>query len=269
MANDWLPIFLATFYTDKARGQLGLGKLNDVGRAIGAVQAYHRSNLPQDGEAPYAVANEFICSEFGRLAGLPIPPAALTKAVLDPKTIIFSCLDFESAFGELVNAEADRCCERLLEECTGLVLYDMIIANPDREPWNLKADDPLSPNFIRVFDHADALFNTVGVARFDKPHMWSGLSWPPPRKETERHFLLEYLACGEFFPSWCDKFHRIPSFQVANICRTARQSGISALEAKAAFDFIMYRKNHIQEIAEANRNLFLPTFFDPPEKRLL
>jgi hypothetical protein len=145
----------------------------------------------------------------------------------------------------------------------------MIIANPDRFAWNLKTDDPIVPTFIRVFDHADALFSYVGIDRFDKPLMWSGLSWPPPRAEAERHFLLEYLANGEFFAGWCDKFHRIPSFQVKNICHAARRSGITAGEAKAAYNFIMYRKNHIQQIVEANRGLFLASFFEPPQGALL
>lgn len=269
MADERLPIFLATFYTDKTLGEFGLGKLNEVGRAIGAVQAYHRANLPQDGEAPYAVANEFICSEFGRLAGLSIPPGALTTSTVDRKTIMFSCLDFESSFGELVNAESDRCCELLLEECTGLALFDMIIANPDRESWNLRTNDSLSPTFIRVFDHADALFNVVGKERFDKQPLWSGLSWPPPRREKESHFLLPNLCNGEFFARWCDKFHRIPSFQIKNIFSAARRSGITAAEAKAAYDFIMFRKNNIQKIAEANRSLFCSSFFDPPEGALV
>lgn len=269
MANDAMPTFLATFYTDKTLGQYGLGKLSDAGRAIGAVQAYHRANIPQDCEAPFAVANEFICSEFGRLVGLPIPPGALTRSAVKSSEVLFSCLDFECSYGSLVDAEADRCCDLLLKECTGLVLFDMIVANPDREHWNLKTDDSRSPTFIRVYDHADALFNNVGIARLQTmPHLWSGLSWPL-RPERDQHFLSNHLASGTHFAEWYHKFESIPKWQIENICQAARKGGISATEAKVARDFIDYRRLNIENIVKGNRGLFPASLFEPPKDSLI
>lgn len=262
-----VPTYRATFYTDKAIGQLGLGGLNEVGRAKGTVQAYHRGNVTEDGESPFAVANDFIGSEIGRLLGLPIPPGAITRSELDMHRPMYSCLDFDWTRETLVNAEPDECATSLPDESTGILLFDVLIANPDRFPWNLKADSPLDPTYLRVYDHADAIFGVEGESRLNSIQLTSlGFNWPNRNKND--HCLLPHLRDGRFRETWYGKIGMVPDFQIQNVCNAAMASGLSKGQAMAVRDFLIYRKHHITDIVDANRSAFQLSFFATPPGEL-
>lgn len=267
MANSFAPIFRATFYTDKSLAELGLGKLNVGARARGAVQAYHRGNIAEDDEAPFSVANEFICSEVGRLLGLAIPPSAITHSDIEPYRPLFSCLDFAWTDETLVNAEPDRVVADHLEEATGLVMFDILVVNPDRESWNLKTDDPLKPQFMRVYDHADALFSTEGESRLATLFNDIGFAWP--HGGIQSHFLVPCLFDGRYRHAWYDRLGRLPDFQLANICKAARATGLTKAQSGAALDFLRYRKTNMETIIEGRKEFFQPSFFDAPKGDLV
>src|SRR3990170_1752400 len=54
-----------------------------------------------------------------------------------------------------------RCCAALPQICSGILLFDLLVANSDRHVGNLKVDDPDNPLEIDVFDHDRALFGAV------------------------------------------------------------------------------------------------------------
>lgn len=268
MARQFTPTYRATFYTDDVLSQLFLGHLNEVGRAKGAVQAYHRGNVTEDGEAPFAVANDFIGSEIGRLLGLSIPPGAITRSDIDMGRPMYSCLDFDWTRETLVNAEPDQCVKSMLEESTGVLLFDILIANPDRMPWNLKTDKPLDPKFMRVYDHADALLGVEGESRLNSLPLSSlGFQWP--NRTKQEHCLLPHLNDGRFRMVWYGKLMSLPEFQIQNTCTAAMASGLSRGEANTVRDFLIYRKRNIEFIVDANRSAFPASFFIPPKGELL
>ena len=48
--------------------------------------------------------------------------------------------------------------QRLPDVCTGIVLFDVLIANCDRHDDNLVVDNDIAPREIYVYDHDIALF---------------------------------------------------------------------------------------------------------------
>lgn len=268
MAKQVGPIYRATFYSDTAFGQLGLGRLNDDGRARGDVAAYHRGNIP-DGHSPYAVANEFICSEVGRLLGLPIPPGAITQSEIEPGRPLFSCLDFDWTRETLVDAEPEECAAAMPDICLGITLFDILIANPDRQHWNLKANDHLKPTLLRAYDHADALMGTNGESRLSDQLFAIGFRWWP-NSTGEDHCLIEHLVDGRTRQYWYDCISSLPDFQIRNICRAARACGIKKSLALAAEKFLLYRKRNIEKMIETtHRHRFQPAFFQPQSGELI
>ncbi len=118
---------------------------------------YHRSVARGSSKNPYLLANEWICSSLGTLLRLPIPPFALMrKAAVSQR--YFASLDFGTK--EVLPSDMDpkRLCECLPQLATGVVIFDIFIANPDRHEGNLKTDDPDQPTVIQLFDHDHALF---------------------------------------------------------------------------------------------------------------
>lgn len=176
---------------------------------------------------------------------------------------MYSCLDFDWTHETLVNAEPDQCVKKMLNECTGILLFDIIIANPDRMPWNLKADRPLDPTCLRVYDHADALLGVQGEPRLNSLQLTSlGLNWP--NRDKQEHCLLPHLIDGRFLMDWYGKIEYLPDFQIQNTCKAAMASGLSKGEANSVRDFLIYRKRNIKVIVDSNRAAFPESFFTPP-----
>jgi len=256
--------FHAIFFDDKQLGSLGLGRPNHEGKGRGSVQAYHKVNTAD--LSPYCVPNEYICGEIGRVMTLPIPPVALTTSEVVPAATIFSSLDFEWERETLVDAEADRCAATNLDLCTGILIFDILIANPDREHWNLRVDDPLNPKVIRVFDHEQALFGAAGASRLDKQRDDIGLKWPRGRAS---HCLLQHVASGAFLPKWIDIATSLPRRFMRHVCDSAVGCGITQDDADAAFKFLDHRSATISTILSTHRSLFQKQFFAPPAGRLV
>ncbi|MEX0704849.1 MAG: hypothetical protein WD069_22310 [Planctomycetales bacterium] len=253
------PPFHAIFYTDRALGSLGLGRPNSEGKARGSVEAFHKISVPD--VTPYCVANELICGELGRFLTLPIPPLSLTYSEFTGETTaIFSCLDFSWNSERLINAEPDQCVACDLRLCTGLALFDILIANPDRLPWNIKVDRPLNPTDIRVFDHEQALFGDEGEPRLSRLWDGIGISW---KWGDGEHCLMEYLESGKFMPDWLHRIACIPQWFIRHCCQRMVDNGITQPEADAAVQFLTHRRATLEAIIGRNRDWFPESFWKP------
>ena len=80
---------------------------------------------------PYRVANEYICSRLGQFIGLPVPPHALMRIGQDENC--FAILDFDSEKSSLFPINAQACVDFDSRLCTGIVLFDVLIGNPDKD----------------------------------------------------------------------------------------------------------------------------------------
>ena len=98
-------------------------------RAYGYVQAYHKRPWK---ESPYRIPNEYICTRLGDLIGLPVPPCVLTYCDVLGSPTIFSSLNFNVDKNNLPPIEPDCCVKHLPMLSSGVLLFDIWIANEDR-----------------------------------------------------------------------------------------------------------------------------------------
>ncbi len=259
----------------------GLYSLLAIGNRVtgtGVLDSHHASlqSIAKNNEiAKYCIANEYICAEIGRVIGLPIPPCGIVYTQGHPIKYWFASLNFNLSGEELPPIDPQKCAEELPDLTTGLILFDILIANPDRHRKNVSIDLNENPPRMSVFDHSHALFgikNEAGIQRLadlkDKLAISAGpdTEHPTPTIQSapyigvvvgtgqNRHCLLGKLKTDEFFSKWCERISTVPPYLIEDVCRgTFELKLITAQEADAAKEFLIHRKSRIRSLVDANR----------------
>jgi len=241
----------AVFFPDKQE----LSGPNADGRGLGYVQAWHRTSWEA---SPFCIPNEYICGEIGRFLRLPIPPFSITYGVDDK--YFFTSLNFNFDREEqLPPIEPDVTWNRLQSLCTGVLLFDILIANSDRHDANLAADSVGSPNAISVFDHDQALFGggfpLKGIDRLNALTGRLGIS-NGEVTQGNRHCLLDVANSSESFGEWFKRIESIPDWFIDEVCSEAGQYGLSADEVETVQMFLKHRRNSIEQIIKDSAKQF-------------
>jgi hypothetical protein len=92
------------------------------------------------GKAPYCVPNEYICGQLGRFLGLPVPPVGIMTTDSEGKDVWIASLDFNFRGLTLPPVDPDACARELAWLSTGLIVFDILIGNLDRHPFNFAVD---------------------------------------------------------------------------------------------------------------------------------
>ena len=206
--------------------QLGVGV---AGSTYAEISAVAKCNT---GPVPYCLPNELICTEVARFLCLPVPPAGIIHAPNAAATHWFASLDFNLTGNALPPVDPAACYARLPDLATGVVLFDILVANPDRNRGNLSMDTSVSPPQMNIFDHGHALFGSVagqGQQRLQAMRDLLGLSGTPT--EDNQHCLLDVIAADTHFGKWMDRIGRLPDFYIEEVCRTSVGLGIDDAEA--------------------------------------
>ena len=107
-------------------------------------------------ESPYLMANEWIAANIAHFLRLPVPPFAIVskKSRNTAMFISYSCE------GDTTPDDVDPAAlyAKFPSECTGIVVFDILLVNCDRNGGNLKVDNPASPKAFYLIDHERALF---------------------------------------------------------------------------------------------------------------
>jgi hypothetical protein len=123
-----------------------------------AVDAEIRGIAKTNDESEFTIANELICARIGQTIGLPVPSGVVAEDAA--KRVYYLSLDvsFEGkALPPVIPAEFAK------EEpwlAAGVVVFDVFIANGDRNPGNLSRDPAFTVPRVSVFDHGHALLGT-------------------------------------------------------------------------------------------------------------
>jgi hypothetical protein len=233
-------------------GPVGAGVSGSVWVHMNAVG---KGNSPS---VPYSVPNEFICSNIGRLLGLPIPPCGMAQHP-DSKDPLFVSLDFNLTGSALPPVDPAECVTKCLDISTGLLLFDCWIGNSDRHRGNLSFDALGTPPQMSIFDHGHALLGYVqnaGVARLKQLVGRLAISGDPANTKGNRHCLLDALPDDRFFKSWIEKIGSVPDFQLEDVCREASSYGLSAPETAEILTFLKTRREKMREVIGAHRAEF-------------
>ncbi len=243
-------------------------KIESLGRQLGigiagsryvSLSAIAKSNGPN---APYCIPSELICCELGRFIGLPIPPVAMVSEPGGGVGPVFASLDFNLAGNTLPPVDVAKCLQLLPSLSTGLLLFDIWMANCDRHPANFSVDFLSTPPQMSVFDHSHALFGYTasgGQSRLQQLRDRLGISWKtnnPVDSGKHRHCLLDSLNLDDHFAHWHDRIKLTPDFFVQDRCEAALAFGATQLEVDAAVDFILHRRDRMMSIIKESRAEF-------------
>jgi hypothetical protein len=152
----------------------------------------------------------------------------------------------------------EHCVANLADLCSGILLFDILIANDDRHDGNLASDSRSNPKNMMVFDHDNALFGSKrndGVARLNRLENRLGISGGTV-PQGNRHCLLDVIDTARFFRKWIHRISCIPDWLIEEICKEARGTGIGAAEANAAEGFLKRRRNTLDGIVRNHRGEF-------------
>ncbi len=223
------------------------------GRVLGYAQTWHRANPDYNNRC---IANEYISGRIGIFLGLPIPPFAITHD--KDENVYFSSLDFNFNRAILPPIVPDRCVACLPELCTGILLFDILIANEDRHEANLVTDSVSSPKFIHVYDHDQALLsgrNSEGVRRLKT--LWDHLGITGGSMGGNRHVFLDLLSNAGLFSLWEERIDSIPNWFIDEACDYAESElDVTPEESKTLKAFLKHRKVRISDIIKSNRDEF-------------
>lgn len=234
-------------------GNGGLGALG--------VQVYAFAKHNDKARAPYLIANETICSHLGRAIRLPFPASEIVTGG-NPPIKYFASLDFNNTGNSLPPIVSTQCVEKLPDLSTGLLLFDILVANLDRHANNINIDMGAQPPQMTAFDHSHALFGYIpnqGEARLKEKKDRLGISWRVAGQlgsGPNRHCLLDVINSDAFFDKWVKRIKTIPDFLIEEVCLSAVELGLTFVEAQCAVDFLSYRRDHLDEIINANRTDF-------------
>jgi hypothetical protein len=242
----------------------GLFSLLKIGSKIGdgVIESHHaslRSVVKNNDVLKYCISNEFICAEIGRFIGLPIPPCGIVYAQGYATKHWFASLNFNLTADDLPPIDPQKCAEELPDLSTGLILFDILIANPDRHRKNLSIDFDEKPPRMSIFDHSHALFghvNGAGVQRLNDLHDRLGISGGTVTGQN-RHCLIDKLNTDNFFHKWCGRIISVPNHLIEDACDgTFDLDMITAEEASAAKEFLIHRRNNIRVLVDSHHGEF-------------
>jgi len=205
---------------------------------------------------PYLIPNEWIAANIGHFLGLPIPPFAIMRR-RRRDTMMFASIrfDVEESPPDVVAAQLWKSNPHL---CTGILLFDILIANCDRHGSNLKVDNPTNPKRVHVFDHERALFYVYpdeGIERLKDMANRLGVSGGSVTGGS-RHCLIDIISTVDHFEYWLKFIEQLPLMFIENICRQTYKLGANKREVKAVIRFLRHRREIIGELIYSNRAEF-------------
>jgi hypothetical protein len=207
--------------------------------------------------SPYLLANEWICGNIAQCLRLPIPPFALMRSGPTAKGM-FASLKYGSKKVTPDDANPDRCFRNLPRLCTGILLFDIFVANSDRHSGNIKVDVPFDPKVIDIFDHDRALFGALendGVKRLqdllDRLGVGKGSV-----SGGNRHCFIDVVDTTDHFHEWLERISLIPDYFIDDICADAKGIPVGKDEIEMATTFLKYRKKKLSEIIANNKAEF-------------
>ncbi len=230
---------------------------------IGVAGTYHATLVAfakDNGALPYCIPNEYICAELGRFIRLPVPPTAIVQETgRDPLFASLSC-DFKGK--TLPPVVPPRCVQEDPFLATGLLLFDIWVANCDRHVKNFEVDYSTTPVSMNIFDHGHALFGYVGgqgEARLNALMNRLGISVDPNNPAlsgTHRHCLVDVLPTQDHFAPWIERIKATPDFLIESVCEEALPYGITLQEKDAAVRFLKHRRSTLEQLIAGHRPEF-------------
>lgn len=205
---------------------------------------------------PYVIVNEWISANIAWFLHLPIPAFSLFQDG-GRATLMFGSIKFSGDTTPPIS-DARGLWQALPRLCTGITLFDILVANSDRHRGNLKVDDRRKPTKIFLFDHDRTLLHIIedkGGERLETLANRLGVGGGSATGGN-RHFLIDEIDSDEHFAYWLDRIREMPETFIGDVCDSARRLGARKSEVDAVREFLLLRRFELPKIIKANRQEF-------------
>jgi hypothetical protein len=185
-----------------------------------------------------------ICGALGQFLGLPVPPCGL---FVEPGAArsYFGTLNFNVRGDSFPPADVAECLDayRVLgprpDHVIGTLVFDVWVANGDRNERNLRLDTTANPRQLHVFDHGWALFGRGLRGAESAPGV--------PRLRRLRD---ELGIADSTDPSG------VPHCLLTAVRRAREVQLVTPAEATEVVNFLRHRRDALADIIQAHRARF-------------
>jgi hypothetical protein len=220
-------------------------------------QAFGKS--PSD-VSPYRIANEWIAASIAQFLQLRIPPFSIMgrKSAATRMFASYSFTGDRKGDKKFVSADPVSLYRAFPDECTGIVLFDILVANFDRNSTNIKVDRATNPRTFYIFDHERYLFHLYpkeGTKRLSACENRLGLTDASDSK-NEWHCLISLLDSVPFITKWLQRIDSIPNWFIVDVCEGVCKISITRGECNAVIAFLQQRRDNLDKLILGNKGRF-------------
>jgi hypothetical protein len=195
-------------------------------------------------DRPFELVNEIICGDLGRALKLPIPPGFVIKREGDD-TRYYASMNFAQAGQTLPPANATAIAKDNPELACGVILFDLWVANADRNDKNLSYDE--KEKNLQLFDHGRALMGITGRIR---------LQTIQDQYVINRHCLAAEISTMAGFKKWSDRIKKLPEFFIEETVADAVGVGLDVADVPLCIDFLLKRRKQLLSMTRKYKKEF-------------
>jgi hypothetical protein len=244
---------MASIYRITALGNAHRGGMN------AAIDADIRGIAKTNDESEFTIANELICARIGQTLGLPVPSGVVAEDAT--KRVYYLSLDvsFEGkALPPVIPAEFAT------EEpwlAAGVVVFDVLIANGDRNAMNLSRDPAFPKPRVAVFDHGHALLGTndpKGLDRLAAAKDVLGCAIDESGVAVNNSVLLGQPLDATMLEEWVNRVKALPDYVLEDICREVAAMpnlNIWSAAAEEIVAWLVERRDRLDQLIWDNQGL--------------
>ncbi|HEX8393913.1 MAG TPA: HipA family kinase [Longimicrobium sp.] len=199
---------------------------------------------------PSAVANEYIGAELAKHIRLPIPPH-FCGYIRRTSRKAFCSLDATVGGAKLPAINPVLACTEEPDLCTGVLIFDIWIANVDRHLRNISYQRERMPHKLTIIDHSRALFYYQNFNSRFKGDL--GIIRP---EDKNPHALLYSLSSPDYFHKWITRVKNVSSEYIKEIVNDAAELGLPATARVYGYDFLLRRRDSIETLIRSNQAAF-------------
>jgi hypothetical protein len=193
---------------------------------------------------PNIVINEQFCNLLAHALFLPCPPGAL----LDNSGEIYFCsLNFNLAGQALPPTPISTVIAEFPELCWGVLLFDVLVMNPDRHSRNLSYDR--NTKEIQIFDHSRAFLTLKETIENRIADNTGKLGFSGHCLKTEINTMIG-------FDYWVKRIKSIPDYVIEESVKSICQNGFPKDKRTITVEFFKTRRNNIDSIVMNNLGEF-------------
>jgi hypothetical protein len=189
---------------------------------------------------PNIVINELLCSLLARSLFLPCPPGALLE---NSGENYYCSLNFNLAGQSLPPTSVPLLVTRCPEMCWGILLFDVLVMNPDRHNQNLSFDR--TTNAVQIFDHSRAFLPLKATVEERIKENEGQLGFAG-------HCLSPEISSMAGFDYWVARIKSLPDYCIEETIEEISHIGFPADKKSLTVNFIKSRRNSIDTIIHSN-----------------